>query len=115
MMRISKSSLSEFLARRPFSIVHVDANWNGYRKILSDKIQRVEPQFEQTVSFGYIDCDDEQEYAKEVGIRNVPSVAYYNGSKLFGVAIGVRQDIVGNIERLMRGELLDQTNILSRG
>jgi hypothetical protein len=27
----------------------------------------------------------------------------------------VRQDVAGNIERLNRGELLDQTNTLSRG
>src|SRR5258708_14318550 len=71
MVRISRSSLSEFLSRRPFSIVHVDANWDGYRKALGDKICDVEPQFEQSVSFGYVDCDEEQAFAGEIGIVNV--------------------------------------------
>ena len=115
MERLSKSSLAEFFARRPFSVIHVDAEWDGYRKAVDDKVRSVQPQFEQSVSFGYMDCDTEQEYAREIGIRNVPSVAYYTGTKLFGVVIGIQQDIASNIERLKRGELLDQTNALSRG
>jgi thioredoxin-like negative regulator of GroEL len=115
MVRISRSSLSEFLSRRPFSIVHVDANWDGYRKALGDKICGVEPQFEQSVSFGYVDCDEEQAYARDIGIINVPSIAYYRGTELFGVVIGIQQNVAGNIERLLRGQPLDLTNTLSRG
>lgn len=115
MVRLSKSSLPEFLSCRPFSIVHVDAEWDGYRKSVEDKIRAVEPQFERHVSFGYVDCDAEQDYAKVIGILNIPSIAYYSGTKLFGVVIGVQQNIAGNIERLMRGELLDSTNTRSRG
>jgi thioredoxin-like negative regulator of GroEL len=115
MVRISRSSLSDFLSRRPFSIVHVDANWDGYRKALGDKICEVESQFEQSVSFGYVDCDAEQALAGEIGIVNVPSIAYYRGAELFGVVIGIQQDVARNIERLMRGHPLDLTNRLSRG
>ena len=64
MERIPKSSISEFLAERPFSIVHVDAAWDGYRKALSDKIHGVEQQFVQSVSFGYVNCDEERDYAR---------------------------------------------------
>ncbi len=112
---MSNSSRSEFLARRPYSVVHVDAAWDGYRSAVADKLRNIEPQFEQDVSFGYVDCDADQEYAAEIGITNVPSVAYYSGTRLFGVVIGVRQDIAENIERMTRGEPLDQSNVLSRG
>jgi hypothetical protein len=115
MERLSKSAIAEFLARRPFSVVHIDADWDGYRKAVADRICTIEPQFDQTVSFGYVDCDAELEYVGEIGIRNVPSVAYYAGTRLFGIVIGLQQDVASNIERLMRGEPLDQTNVLSRG
>jgi len=115
MVRVSISSLSEFLSRRPFSIVHVDANWDGCRRQLGDKICAIEPKFEQSVSFGYLDCDEDLAYARNVGIVNVPSILYYRGPELFGVVIGLRQDIAGNIERLMQGEPLDLTNKLSKG
>lgn len=111
----SKSNMAEFLARRPFSVVHVDANWDGYRKVLSDRISVIELQFAQSVSFGYVDCDAEQEFAREIGIVNVPSVVYYSGARLSAVVIGVKQKVVANIERLMGGETLDQTNAFSSG
>lgn len=106
MERLSKSSLADFLTRRPFSIVHVDAGWDAYSKALGDKIRVVAPRFEPSVSFGYADCDAEPEYARDIRIRNVPSVAYYNGTKLVGVVIGIQQDIASNIERLMSGEVI---------
>ena len=115
MERLSKSAIPEFLARRPFAVVHVDADWDGYRNSVSGRIRAIEANFEQTVSFGYVDCDAEQEYAKEIGIVNVPSVAYFSGARLCAVVIGIQQDVGRNIERLMRGESLDQTNALSRG
>src|SRR3954471_19618936 len=106
MERLSKSSLPEFLSRRPFSVVHIDADWDGYRKAVSDKIRDLAPRFESSVSFGYADCDVEQEYAREIGIRNVPSVAYYRGPNLTGVVIGIQQNVADNIVRVMSGEIL---------
>jgi hypothetical protein len=92
MQRLAKSAIVEFLAQRPFSVVHIDGDWDGY-----------------------VDCDVEQEYAREIGIVNVPSVAYYSGTRLCVVVIGMQQDVARNIQRLMRGEPLDHTNKLSRG
>lgn len=113
-LRLSKSSLAEFLSRRPFSVVHVDANWDGYQKAVADKLHGIESEFEQSVSFGYMDCDEEQAYAMEIGIINVPSIAYYRGTNLVGVVIGTQQDVAANISRLMLGQTLDSTNLLSR-
>ena len=115
MERVSKSTLPTFLAHRPYSVVHLDAEWNGYRKAVTDQMREVEQQFEKSVSFGYMDCDAEQGYANDIGLRNVPSVAYYCGADLFGVVVGIKQNIAHNIERMMRSEHLDETNTLSRG
>jgi hypothetical protein len=115
MQRLAKSAIMEFLALRPFSVVHIDGDWDGCRKAVADRIRLIEPQFDHIVSFGYVDCDVEQEYVREIGIINVPSVAYYSGTRLYGVVIGMRQDVARNIQRLMRDEPLDQTNKLSRG
>jgi hypothetical protein len=82
---------------------------------MEEKILAVEPQFEQSVSFGYADCDEEPEYVRDTGITNVPSIAYYQGAKVFGVVIGVQQDVAENIRRLIHGDELEQTNKLSRG
>src|ERR1041385_7660081 len=115
MEQVSKQSLPAFLALCPYSVVHLDADWDGYRKAVNDKMREVEQRFDGTVSFGYMDSDKEEHYAKDIGLRNVPSVAYYTGAALFGVLIGISQNIAENIERMMRGEALDETNTISRG
>jgi len=115
MEQLSKSTIVEFLGRRRFSVVHVDAEWDGYRKALAERIRVVESQFEETVSFGYVDCDAEQDYATGIALLSVPSVAYYAGARLYGVVIGTQQDVAGNIGRLMRGEPLDQQEVLGPG
>jgi len=43
MERASKSSIPEFLARRPFSMVHVDAHWDGSRNVVVERIRIIEP------------------------------------------------------------------------
>ena len=115
MERLSKSSLPAFLAHRPFSVLHLDAEWDGYRKAVSDQMHEIEQQFAHEVSFGYMDIDTEPEYASDIGLRNIPSVAYYIGPDPFGVVVGTKQNIAQNIENMMRGEHLDETNTLSQG
>jgi hypothetical protein len=115
MERVSKPSLPAFLSHRPYAVVHLDAEWDGYRKAVSDQMHDVEQQFAHAVSFGYMDSDAEQEYANEIRLCNVPSVAYYRGADLFGVVVGTKQNVVQNIERMMRDEHLDESNTLSRG
>lgn len=115
MEQLSGQSLPDFLRRRDFSVVHVDASWDGYRTAMAEQLQAIRPEFDQLVSFGYIDCDVEQQYASKIGVRNVPSVAYYRRAELHGLVIGVSQDVAANIERMQRGEALDQSNCLSRG
>jgi thioredoxin-like negative regulator of GroEL len=110
MEHLSKSTLLQFLARRPHAIIHVDGKWDPCRKLLADRIHKLEPQFEDRVAFGYVDCDAEPGYSTEIRLVNVPSVAYYNGPQLVGVVIGVNQDVSGNIERLIRGDAVDQSH-----
>ena len=83
--------------------------------VLAKKIIALQPRFEPEVSFGYMDCDADREHWEAIGLRNVPSVAYYRGSTLVGLVVGMQQDIAGNIGRMKRGEALDQTNLLSQG
>jgi len=115
MEHLSKRSLPEFLAHRPFSVVHIDAAWDEHRPSLEEQLRRIEAEFDQRVSFGYVDCDAGQDYARELGIRNMPSIAYYSGTELFALVIGTQQDIAANFGKMLRGESLNETNTLGQG
>ena len=112
---VTKANLAKFLSQKPYSVLHIDASWDGYRQIMVEKILPLESKFQSNVSFGYMDCDTEQDFAREVGVVNVPAVAYYQGSNLIGLVIGLGQDIAQNIRRTQQGEALDTTNRVSRG
>ena len=115
-MTVTRATLPEFLGRKPYSVIHIDARWDRrYREIVSGRIHSLEAQFQNDISFGYIDCDAEQDYAREIGVVNVPTVAYYKERRLVAAVVGIQQDVAENIKRMRRGDTLDTTNFLSRG
>jgi hypothetical protein len=114
MKKLSESQIRELLKAKPYSVIHIDADWDLYRHQVWNQIDSILKEFDKDVSFGYVDCDDEQEYAKEIKVMNTPSVAYYRGEKLMAVVIGLGQDLAENIRIVMAGEELDTSNGLSR-
>ncbi len=99
--KITRHNLAEFLSRTQLAVLHLDANWDvAYRSSVSEKMDSLEKESRPDVSFGYVDVDAEQEFAREVGIKNVPAVLYYRGGALVASIIGADQDIAENIERV---------------
>jgi len=112
--KVTKTNLNDFLSRKPYSVIHFDAGWDGYRFTVTKNIDALIPLLNEEVSFGYVDVDEEQDLAKEIRLLDVPSVAYYQGAKLIATVIGVKQNIEDNIARMKRGEQLDSSKRISR-
>ena len=110
---ISPTDLPEFLGVRPYSVIHFDAEWNGQGFMVQQCIDSLIDKVDDS-SFGYIDVDENQEYAQSVGIRNVPSCSYYRGLELVATVIGMQQDVEGNLQILREGGIPDVSNNLSR-
>jgi thioredoxin-like negative regulator of GroEL len=56
------------------------------------------------VNFGEVDCDLEPDLANAIPVVNIPSVAYYLGGKLKSALVGAGQDVLRNLEHLLRDE-----------
>ena len=110
---IDPADLPNFLVERSFSVIHLDATWNGQRFAVQQRIDTLVKSIDDT-SFGYIDVDEHQEHARTVGILNVPSCCYYRGLKLVATVIGMRQDVEENLRIIREGGTPDTSNILSR-
>lgn len=87
-------------------MIHLDAPWDGYRAEITARIQNLRTTLNAHISFGYVDCDREPDLVSALGILNVPATAYYRGTELVGIIYGTKQDLPGNVQRLMRGEIL---------
>ena len=110
---IDPSDLPNVLKTRPFSVIHLDATWNGQRFPVQQRIDLLVDKLDDT-SFGYIDVDKHQEYVRGIGIRNVPSCSYYRGSDLVATVIGMQQDVEENLRIIRSGGSPDTSNVLSR-
>ena len=108
MNKMNAQEIARIIEKSTYTVVHVDADWDGYRFQINDKITDAKKEFGNRVSFAYVDCDKEQEYASAIGVLNTPSVAYYCGSNLMALIIGIEQNVSRNINKLIRSEDIEE-------
>lgn len=106
--------LDNFLSSRPFSVVHLDAEWDGYREPFARRIGIIAQQLSNSTSFGYIDIDREPDHARSIHLLNVPACSYYRGRELVATVIGMEQDIEDNLRIVREGGPLTSDNKISR-
>ncbi|MEM9478727.1 MAG: thioredoxin domain-containing protein [Verrucomicrobiota bacterium] len=104
---LNPDTLDEFLDEQPHSLIHLDAKWDAWGFQLQKRIQKILPNYSDTVGFGFIDVDAHQEHALAVEVKNVPACAYYRGRERMTTIIGLNQDIETNLEILRRGDVPD--------
>jgi thioredoxin len=67
------------------------ATWCGPCKALLPRLERMESEYPD-VKFVKINVDENMEYAGEIGIRSVPTVAFFNGNNLITMSVGANTD-----------------------
>jgi len=110
---MNPSELEAFLTLRPYAVIHLDADWNGQRIPVQQRIDSLLAKIDDT-SFGYIDIDAHPDHAKSIGLLNVPSCSYYRGATLVATVIGMQQDIEENLRIVRDGRTPDSSNRISR-
>ncbi len=111
--QLNKAIIPEFLAEHSFSVIHLDAEWDGYRQMVAAKFELIEINTPD-VGFGYVDVDREKDFASETKVLNVPMVLYYRGNNLIAAVIGQMQNIAANVAKLRSGEKIETANTISR-
>jgi thioredoxin-like negative regulator of GroEL len=105
MRRLTLTDAGSFVTAKPAAVVHFDAEWDkNYRTILRPKMEEAEQALGEQINFGEVDCDLAPELAKSIPVLNVPSVVYYRDGKVIAAVVGAEQDVLGNLERILRGE-----------
>ena len=102
--RLTGQDYEAFVRQKQAAAVHFDAAWDvEYKPIAHRSMSKAAEVLAEHVNFGEVDCDREVELAKSIRVLNVPTVAYYLNGDLVGV-LGGAQNILGRLERLLRGE-----------
>ena len=112
-LSLSPDDLDEALSSHAFTVVHLDAKWDGYRAIVSQRMEDLLDSCSDT-AFGYMDVDLFPDHARAIPLLNVPACSYYRGRTLVATVIGTQQDIAKNLAILRSGGTPDTTNTVSR-
>ena len=81
-------------------VLHLDAGWDGYRAMMERKLMAYAASDPDGVSFAYADIDEYPDFARSLGLVNVPALAYYVAGDLAEVVMGLAQDVEANVARL---------------
>lgn len=101
MSKVNQKQLDQILKTNLYCVVYVDANWNNTGLKFKKQIEKIENDYKNRVVFAYINCDEELVYTKEIGLLNVPAIAYYAEEKLKSLKIGENHDVKFNIDLLL--------------
>ena len=82
---------SDFINSYPTAVVHFWGAWNAYDRIMQKTLKEVEPVYDGRVGFGSVDVDREEmmQICIDVGMKNVPALAYYKHGIRIETIIGL--------------------------
>ena len=101
--KFTAGEIEYIIGSNEIAVVHLDAEWDGYRLTIEQKISEILIHPPADVVFAYVDVDEQMELARSLKVINVPTVAYFCNGKLVGSVIGIGQDISKNIEKIRSG------------
>ncbi len=88
--------------------VHFGFEWNSFDRTMQRTLFELKPEFGETVSFGFVDVDNNAtvELLKNINLVNVPTLVYFLNGKQQTVEVGMRpmDDIRVKIQGLLTAE-----------
>lgn len=111
---LTEGELDEFLSEREFSVIHLDAEWDGRRAMVARQMIELAGKTGESTAFGYIDVDVLQHHARGIRLVNVPACSYYRGRERVGTVVGTNQDIAGILQRVREGGALEGQGVIGR-
>jgi thioredoxin 1 len=88
---VTSQQLEEMKSNGDKLLIDFFAEWCGPCLMLMPRLESFESQF-PNVKFVKIDIDKNREYVMELGVRSVPTIMVYDGSKIVDTSIGVKPD-----------------------
>lgn len=88
---VTSQQLEEMKSNGNKLLIDFFGEWCGPCQMLIPKLESFESQF-PGVKFVKVDIDKDREYVMELGVRSVPTIMIYDGSKVVETSIGVKPD-----------------------
>jgi thioredoxin 1 len=87
---MTKADLEKLLTGKRYAIVDFSAKWCGPCKVLAPVLDKIGKEMGDQVFIIKIDTDENPIVSDEFGIESLPTIMYFNGSKVIGKTLGWR-------------------------
>jgi thioredoxin 1 len=91
MQIVTSEELEQMKFRGEKVLADFYADWCGPCKMLIPRLERMETDFPD-VKFVKVNVDHNRDYSMDMGIRSVPTIMFFEGSKMIGQSTGAQSD-----------------------
>lgn len=91
MQIVTSEELEQMKFRGEKVLADFYADWCGPCKMLIPRLEKMESDYPD-VKFVKVNVDHNREYSMDLGIRSVPTVMFFEGSKMIGQTAGAQSD-----------------------
>ena len=102
-VEVTESDYPEISQRYPFLVIDCWAPWCGPCKQITPIVEQLHQQYRGTMTFGFLNTDENQELAMEFGIMGIPTVLVVREGKHVDSLVGVMPK--AEMERRLKGYL----------
>ena len=99
------SEYDELVNQKGVVVIHFGFEWNSFDRTMQRTLFELQPEFNDTVSFGFVDVDTNAtvELLKKINLVNVPTLVYFLNGEQQAVEVGMKpmDDIRAKINMLL--------------
>ncbi len=99
------SEYNALLNQKGVAVIHFGFEWNSFDRTMQRTLFELQPEFGDTVSFGFVDVDTNAtvELLKKINLVNVPTLVYFLNGEQQAIEVGMKpmNDIRGKINMLL--------------
>jgi thioredoxin 1 len=102
-VEVNGSDYPEISRRFPFLVIDCWAPWCGPCKQITPIMEQLHEQYKGTMTFGFLNTDDNQELAMEFGIMGIPTILVVKDGRHVDSLVGVMPK--SEVERRLKEHL----------
>jgi thioredoxin len=101
---VTDKTFTETLKKHKLAVVSVRADWCGYCPAIAPTVDAIAKKHAGTVGVFRMDLDANEQMARKLKVKAVPTVLFFRSGKLIGSTVGANPEaVLGQLKKLLKG------------